>query len=197
MKTGFRDTEQKASRPRGAPPPSGRGCDHPGCVNDGDYRAPRVRDRLNDYYWFCLNHVRDYNANWDYYAGMSAQDIEKEVRHDTTWQRPTWPMGSGGTRRGPYINDVHDPYDVFGDAGLHSQPGNSAKPRPRQEVAAMSLLGVTDPLTVPDLKARYKELVKLHHPDANGGDRLAEERFKETNGAYRLLLASFETPARV
>lgn len=197
MKMNLRDSGPKTSRPRGAPSPSGRSCDHPGCSNDGDYRAPRARDRLNDYFWFCLDHVRAYNANWDYYAGMSSQQIEMEVRQDVTWQRPTWPMGSGNGKRGPYIHDVHDPYGVFTDAGLHSQPGNSVRPRPIGEIAAMSLLGVADPLTMTDLKTRYKELVKIYHPDANGGDRLAEEKFKEINSAYRLLMASFDTPARV
>lgn len=195
MKMNERNIGHKPSRPRSAPHPSGRVCDHPGCPNDGDYRAPRARARLNDYFWFCLDHVRAYNASWDYYAGMSAHEIESAVRQDTTWQRPTWPMGSGAKRS--YIHDVQDPYGVFTDAGLKSQTGPTTKPRPPHETAAMFLLGISDPLTLADLKARYKELVKQFHPDANGGDRKAEERFKEINSAYTVLLATFDTPARV
>src|SRR5262249_29646421 len=74
--------------------PATRGCDHPGCAGDGLYRAPRSRAELSAYYWFCLDHVREYNAAWNYYAGMSELEIEREIRNDTTWQRPTWPLGS-------------------------------------------------------------------------------------------------------
>jgi hypothetical protein len=60
--------------------PQTRACDVPGCAADGCFRAPRARDRLNDYWWFCLDHVREYKSRWDYYAGMSESDIERELR---------------------------------------------------------------------------------------------------------------------
>src|SRR5258708_20034110 len=69
-------------------------CDHPGCAGTGDYRAPRSRDRLDMFYWFCLDHVPDYNARWNYYAGMSASEIEAEIRNDAVLPRPTWPLRS-------------------------------------------------------------------------------------------------------
>jgi DnaJ-domain-containing protein 1 len=163
-------------------------CDHPGCGQDGEYRAPRSRDKLNDYYWFCLDHVRAYNAAWDFYAGMTSEQIERELRQDSTWQRPTWPLGSKGSKRrfGPF--DLHDPLGVF-----DAEPEASAAPRPAPltpEDAAMCLLDLTPPLTLAALKARYKELVKRHHPDANGGDKAAEEKFKQINQAYNILLRS-------
>src|SRR5260221_13639968 len=68
-------------------------CDHPRCGGTGDYRAPRARDRLDMVYWFCLDHVRDYNARWDYYPRMSASEIEAEIPNDAGWQRPPQPRG--------------------------------------------------------------------------------------------------------
>ena len=164
-----------------------RRCDHPGCCGEGEYRAPRARDRLNEYYWFCLDHVRAYNAAWNYYAGMSAEEIEGEVRRDTTWQRPTWPLGSKtGNRRFSFA--IHDPFGVFEDEAEETARAKAAARTPEEE--AMRVLDLSGPLTLATLKARYKQLVKRHHPDANGGDKDAEEKFKQINQAYTTLLAS-------
>ena len=74
--------------------PHQRVCETPGCRLAGEYRAPRARDRLNEYRWFCLEHVREYNKKWDYYAGLGAEQIEAHIRADTTWRRPVWPLGA-------------------------------------------------------------------------------------------------------
>lgn len=170
-----------------APKARTRCCDHPGCPEEGEHRAPRARDKLNEYYWFCLAHVRAYNASWDYYKGMSPDQIEQEVRRSTTWERPTWPLGAKTSNR-RFSFAVDDPFGVFGD-----EADEAAQPRARPltpEEEAMRLMGLEGPLTIQALKARYKELVKLHHPDANGGDKGAEEKFKQINQAYTTLLTS-------
>jgi DnaJ domain len=163
-------------------PTAPRHCDHPGCAGDGEFRAPRARDRLNEYYWFCLTHVRAYNAAWNYYAGMSPEEIERDLRRDTTWQRPTWPLG-GKTGKGRFSFTMHDPFDIFEDDGEGGAPTKTRTP----EAEAMRVLDLEGELTLAILKARYKELVKLHHPDANGGDKEAEEKFKQINQAYTTL----------
>jgi hypothetical protein len=168
-----------------------RPCDHPGCELEGEHRAPQSRDRLDSYYWFCLDHVRAYNAKWDYYAGMSSQQIENEVRRDTTWQRPTWRLGvNGGSAHAAH--KLRDAFGVFDQDDIGDPISRHPQRRPPEEMQALRNLGLEDPLTIADLKSRYKELVKQHHPDANGGDRLSEERFKTINTAYRTLLATFD-----
>src|SRR5581483_11385072 len=93
------------------PEPPLRLCDHPGCECGGDFRAPRSRLELNHYFWFCLDHVRAYNAAWNYYAGMSEREIEAEIRRDTVWQRPSWKLGQ---RHGPaYEHRIRDPFDLY------------------------------------------------------------------------------------
>lgn len=158
----------------------------PGCGAPGEYRAPKSRRNLKQDRWFCLQHVRSYNAAWDYYKGMSQAEIEVELRRDTAWQRPTWPLG----RLGSAIWETEwsrDPLDILAAGRL--RPGadrhsDAAPPELRELLAA---LGLSWPLTLPALKARYKELAKRHHPDANGGDRAAEERLKTINLAYATL----------
>ena len=166
-----------------------RSCDHPGCAQGGEFRAPKSRAELTEYYWFCLEHVRAYNQAWDYYAGMAPDEIESMMRLDTTWQRPTWPLGtmSGGRwRLDP--ERVKDPFNVF-DEDMWQKPQDRPATPPPDE-AALRIMDLKAPLTSETLKARYKELCKLHHPDANNGDKAAEERFKLIGQAYKTLMES-------
>jgi len=180
----------KSPGKKNAPRTDFRPCDHPGCHEYGDYRAPKSRDSLNEYFWFCLDHVRAYNSSWDYYAGLGADEIEFMVRNDTTWQRPTWPMGKrmgGGFRFD--ASKVRDGFGVFGENfGESAQP--PAPAASAAEMGALKEMNLSYPLTIDALKTRYKELCKLHHPDANGGDKQAEERFKRIGQAYKTLMES-------
>ena len=198
-----------------------RPCDRPDCAAFGEYRAPRDRQHLNEYFWFCLEHVREYNQIWNYYAGMSLEEVEAATRADILGQRPTWPLGmrmaasrareaAGGAQssaapggqahgfgpRGSFT--WHDPFDlgVGADLGARAERGQArgesgdgnSDPALRH---ARKVLGISATADAAHVKTRYKELVKKHHPDANGGDRMAEERLKEINQAYSLLRAGF------
>lgn len=174
-------------RPRFSRTP-GDACDWPGCDCDAQHRAPKSPAALNDYYWFCLEHVRAYNTAWNYYQGMDDSEIEREIRNDTCWRRPTWPMGAsrepgGGERQ------FDDTFGFFRSA--EPDPGETgAGPRPdlrTREGRAYQTLGLSPPSTLTELKARYKHLVKRLHPDVNGGDKDAEDRLKEINQAYASL----------
>ncbi|MBC6404573.1 MAG: J domain-containing protein [Rhodospirillales bacterium] len=160
-----------------------RVCTHPGCNERADYRAPVSRDRPNVYYWFCLEHVRAYNARWDYFKGMSSAQIEAHLRADQTWQRPSWPLGSGF--------QVQDPLGLL---GKEAPAGPPRKP-PSRETAALATLDLRPDCPFAEIKARYKSLAKQLHPDANGGDRQAEERLKDVNRAYGTLKAAYSRPA--
>jgi len=175
-----------------------RPCDHPGCIGGGDFRAPKSRLHLHDYYWFCLEHIRSYNSAWNYYAGMSDSEIEAEIRHDTVWQRPSWRLGD---RHGPgYAGRIRDHFGVF-SSGRESardhrrQNGDGRQDAVRRVLSAreqaLAVFEIEPPFTPVRLKARYKELVKLHHPDAHGGDKAAEEKLKIINQAYATLKASY------
>jgi hypothetical protein len=181
------------------PEPPARPCDHPGCEAGGDFRAPRSRLELNNYHWFCLEHVRAYNSAWNYYAGMSDAEIEAEIRRDTVWQRPSWRLGE---RHGPGPR-IHDAfglyngkqYDGGGGRRANGRAGGSAAAAASRAASAreqaLTVFDLAPPLTAVQLKARYKVLVKLHHPDAHGGDKAAEEKLKVINQAYATLKASY------
>jgi hypothetical protein len=175
-----------------------RPCDHPGCIAGGDFRAPKSRLDLHDYYWFCLEHVRSYNSAWNYYAGMSDTEIEAEIRHDTVWQRPSWRLGD---RHGPGYGDrLRDYFGVFSDGPESGRDRRRHDREHRRDSVhralsareqALAVFEIEPPFTPVRLKARYKALVKLHHPDAHGGDKAAEEQLKIINQAYATLKASY------
>lgn len=181
---------QRTSRARAyAPDPAapGRSCDMPGCPHCGEYRAPKSRSALNQYWWFCLEHVRAYNAAWDFYKGMTPGQIEAQTRSDTGWQRPTWPLGSLGKQT---LDEamLRDPLHVLSAGRINRGAADPSRTRPNTVPHdlrdPMQQLGLDWPVSMDALKARYKELAKRHHPDANNGDRASEERLKTINLAY-------------
>jgi len=166
-------------------------CAWAGCGLDGTYRAPRDR-KLDGYVFFCLEHVRIYNAKWNFHEGLGEAEIESELRSAATWDRPTWKMGTQGAARAWWRDaKVEDPF------GLGDETPFDPRTRARgdgwtanfglksEHRRALKVLELDGPLTLVALKARYKVLVKRFHPDANGGG--AEDRMKTINAAYALL----------
>jgi hypothetical protein len=182
-----KSTGRKGRRADSAPAQAGRACDWPGCAEEGMFRAPRSRNELRDYWWYCMEHIRQYNRTWNYYSGMTDEEVEADVRKDTVWDRPSWPFGSTPTSSSFRSSQFRDDFGLFGDGEAHV-PNRPETP----EARALVILDLTPPVTVAILKARYKELVKRHHPDANGGDKAAEEKFKEINEAYQTVLNTFK-----
>jgi hypothetical protein len=189
----------RPSRPRAyAPDPNapGHGCDMPGCAEAGEYRAPKSRTALNDYHWFCLEHVRAYNAGWDFYRGMSPAEVEAQLRADTSWQRPTWPIGRGGYTA--WDEDVlHDPLHVLNAGRANGTRRKDPQQPPSELREPLATLGLSWPVTLDVVKSRYKELAKRHHPDANGGSRDAEERLKTINLAYATVRSRLGSETRM
>ena len=186
---------RRLSRPRAyAPDPAapGRPCEIGGCPNAGEYRAPKSPTALHDYWWFCLDHVRAYNSSWDFYKGMTPGQIEAQLRADTAWQRPSWPLGRLG---GVYVDEdaLRDPLASLAEHRSRTAR-RAAATAPAELRAPLATLGLDWPTTLAAVKTRYKELAKRHHPDANGGDKGAEERLKTINLAYAEVRARLVEP---
>ena len=146
---------RRNARPRAyAPDPAapGRCCDMPSCGAQGEYRAPKSRDNLKDYWWFCLDHVRAYNGSWDYYKGMSPAQMEAQLRADTSWDRPSWPLGHIG---GSAWDDdmLRDPLFIA-DAAKTQMDISPASGEEAQKIAA-SMIGMPAPIV-----ARAKALME-------------------------------------
>lgn len=183
----------KQPAPEREAPSEGPRCDHPGCAQPGIHRAPMGRDREGQYFCFCLDHVRAYNATYNYFKGMTDDDLARYQREDLIGHRPTWRMGvnRGGQT---FREDGVDPAAAFQDFGQRArqwQRRSSTQPRgPRHGPAvmkALAVLGLDDDVDASAVKTRYKELVKRLHPDANGGDRSREDKLREIIQAYNYL----------
>ncbi|HTO41150.1 MAG TPA: J domain-containing protein [Rhizomicrobium sp.] len=163
-----------------------RTCAMAGCEAEGVHRVPKSRDNISEQVWVCLAHARAHNESWDYFAGMSEGEIQKFRVDAQTGHRPTWPMGKRGAkaRSGAYTVK-----DTFGDLGGDAAPTPRPPVRRRTgvQIQALSVMNLEESATLLEIKARYKELVKRFHPDANGGDRGAEERLKQVIKAYAVL----------
>jgi hypothetical protein len=168
-------------------------CNHPGCREPGEFRAPMGRLREGQYFCFCLDHVREYNASYNYFNGMSPEAVALYQRDALVGHRPTWSMGSNRTAKN-FREEGDDPANPGDSLGMFrnqtaASPFRSA-PKPRYGLAALKALdqlGLDDGADPAAIKARYKDLVKRLHPDANGGDRSNEDKLREIIRAYNYL----------
>jgi hypothetical protein len=184
-------------RVSGGPSGQRRGCERPGCRQEGEFRAPGHRppgfDGPGDYRWFCLDHVREFNAGYDWFAGMSADEIIAAQHPAAGWDgesrafRPT-----AGVDQAPRWADFKDPLDAinlrartFRDAVRPDAPRLAPEER-----RAFETLGLGHDADRKALRARYSQLVRRYHPDRNGGDRSMEAKLQAVVEAYNLLKAS-------
>ena len=157
--------------------------------------------REGEYWRFCLAHVREYNHSYNYFAGMSDDAVADFQKDAITGHRPTWKMGVNGRAQtdaaaegGPALGGARDPFGVFREFG--GRAGTRPEPeRPEREGRmvrnaerkALDTLGLEISASRVDIKAKFKTLVKRHHPDANGGDRSSEDQLREIIQAYNYL----------
>ena len=166
-------------------------CNHPGCNEPGEFRAPMGRMREGQFFNFCLEHVREYNATYNYFNGMSADDVAVYQRDALTGHRPTWSMGTNRAGGRAFREDGDQPggSDTLGMQRTR-RPYADAPRKPRHGIAVLKSLGdlgLDESADAAAVKARYKDLVKRLHPDANGGDRSNEDRLREIIRAYNHL----------
>jgi len=193
-------------RMSGAVGNNAQGCEWPGCECEAAYRAPISPERLQDFRWFCLDHVREYNRAWNYFSGWTEDEIDSQARADRTWERPTWTLRDGVRRNGrshPHADGrawsrwgFNDPMDVLGEAATQN-PGGETRRRTRfrrltrDEARAMDTLGLAHEVeSRAEVRVRYRELVKDLHPDMNGGNRGDEGRLGRVIRAWDILKRS-------
>ncbi len=178
-------------------------CEWEGCDAAGQHKAPKGRSREGEFHHFCIDHVRLYNKSYNYFSGMGDDAVGDYIKSAGTGHRPTWNMGSnpdGATGRTKTADDFEIPKNWSrrsGDPRLQFGRMRFRAPRPEVvrrvkplEKKALDVLGLPETASADDIRSRYKDLVKLHHPDANGGDRSSEGRLQEILQAFRQLKKS-------
>ena len=166
---------------------STRECEHAGCQEPGQYRAPKSPDILDDFFWFCKDHVREYNLKWNFFNGATEDEFNEQIDKDRVWDRPTKPFGKKGEEQRAWSRlGVDDPHQVLG-ANATMNPGKSitgTRKLPPTERKAIDILEAKDHWTKAEVRKQYKSLIKVLHPDMNGGDRSQEEQLQEVVWAW-------------
>ncbi|MBI4723870.1 MAG: J domain-containing protein [Rhodomicrobium sp.] len=171
-------------------------CQWGNCTKRGSHRAPKGRACEGEYFYFCREHVTEYNKSYNYFAGMNDSEVADFQKSAATGHRPTWSMGVHGKDTPAWElksgQDAADPLEI-----LKAMRGKAQeRPDPAEEKRRVVLKGAKKHLqalnldehaTADEIKIQFKALVKLHHPDHNGGDRSSEERFREVLAAYNYL----------
>jgi curved DNA-binding protein CbpA len=187
---GLRSTRKK---PSAHSEPTGPKCQWDGCEKTGTHRAPVGRDAEGLYLLFCLEHVKDYNKGYNFATGLSDADIARYQREATTGARPTW---------GTIVNqgsEIPMPSTVRSGSAKTLNARKTAAQRQAQradlqkrklkvlEAKAFETLGLSPDAKPEDIKSRYKERLKMHHPDTNQGNRTAEDELRASIEAHKIL----------
>ena len=162
-------------------------CDHPGCTRAGTCRAPKTRD-LREYWWFCREHAAEYNKNWNYYDGMTPDEIEAD------WERQTFgaPLKDTTTANRDadyYVKFLND--FITGRSTFDKTPPRANITMPRTVVSALKVFGLPLTCTWREISARYRALAKQHHPDTAKHANAATE-FARISAAYDVLKKHFK-----
>ena len=182
--------KKKRSRTRrgmsGAFETSTRACEHQGCQETGQYRAPKSPDILDDFYWFCRDHVREYNLKWNFFQGQTEEELNAQMDKDRVWERETKPFKKGEEQRAWSRLGIDDPHQILGENATRN-PGKSitgTRKLPPTERRALDILESKDHWTKAEIRKSYKALIKVLHPDMNGGDRGHEDQLSEVVWAW-------------
>ena len=173
--------------------PGERACDHPGCRLAAQTRAPKSRDLLNEHYWFCTPHAADYNRHWDFFSGMNDAQVRAYQAGSATGDRPTWAFEASRRSREAMAarsstdRAFADPFGLFAAARRRAEQAAQERKIGKIERGALADLDLDATAQPQAIRARYIELVKRCHPDANGGDRSAEHKLQRVIRAYQAL----------
>jgi len=166
---------------------SQRNCSVPNCSEAGKYRAPKSPDILDEFYWFCKDHIREYNLKWNFFETHTQEEMERQMDSDRVWERPTTPLKMGVEQRAWSRLGVDDPMAVLG-ANATQNPGKNSgdlgRKLPPAERQAIEILNGKSNMGKQELRTLYKGLIKDLHPDMNGGNRSDEDQLQKVVWAW-------------
>ena len=160
-------------------------CSNPECNELGVYPAPKSREKLREYLYFCINCIRDFNKSWNYFEGLNEQELEVEIRKSVTWDRPSWKFGTKNLN-----------FD-FEKAFKRFENVKNKKVIDKNLEDAFKILGLNSDSNLKEVKTKYKFLAKKWHPDVQNENKSSnnEDKFISITNAYKIILEAFSKPA--
>ena len=172
-------------------------CEHEGCSKPAEYKAPKD-STLKEYHWFCLDHVREYNLEWDFYSGMSKEELEEEEKKCRYWGNKTHRYGTSPNGKTAKTKSkvkyafgykIRDAFDLFDDDEIFESGNFSSGYLSGEENNLLKTMEcAVEERNIEAVKKQYKILVKKYHPDLNPDNKEAEEKFKKISIAYNELM---------
>ena len=164
-------------------------CSNPKCKELGLYPAPKSRDQLREYLYFCINCIRDFNKSWNYFEGLNEEELEVEIRKSVTWDRPSWKFGTKN------INyDFEKAFNEF----ENKKYKKSKKMLNKKLENAFKILDLSNDASIKEIKTKYKFLAKKWHPDVQNENKskIYKDKFINITNAYKTILESFTKPEK-
>jgi len=157
-------------------------CEWQNCNELGQFKAPAEKDNSKNFRWFCEEHVKQFNKKWDYFDGMSQNEIENFLKSDLTWHRPTQKFGSNDNFFNVlWNNTLNDKFKIFNNENPHNVNNRNFCEKDKDAFRIMDLKLGDDWLTI---QKKFKFLVKKFHPDRNSGNKKFEDKLKKITMAY-------------
>ena len=165
-----------------------KSCAFLNCKEEGIYPAPKSREDISNYKYFCIEHIRDFNKSWNFFDGLTEEQFENEIRKSTTWDRPSWKFGTSN-----YDKKINDPFNFFNNT---NDTNFSKKKHNAKLLSSWKLLGLNPTANIEEVKKKYKSLAKKWHPDKNLKLKdNASDMFVKITNAYKKIIKSFKNPS--
>ena len=158
-------------------------CEWEKCSENGKFKAPTEKDNSKKFKWLCENHIKLFNNNWNYFEGMSQNEIENFLKSDVTWHRPTQTFGSSDNFFNILWNNaLNDKFKIFKQE--NNSNTNNFKKLSEKDRDAFIIMGLEYSSDWPTIQKKFKTLVKKFHPDKNAGNKQFEDKLKKITLAY-------------
>ena len=166
-------------------------CDWNNCNNIGEYKAPVEKDNSKKYRMLCLEHVKEFNKNWNYFSGMNDSQILNFLKSDMTWHKPTQSFSSSDNFfKVLWSNTLKDEMDKI---KFNNDFNNMNKFKfNNNDIKAFDILGISVGLDWKKIQEKFKKLVKKFHPDMNSGNKKFEDKLKVITLAYTQLKNTYK-----
>ena len=159
-------------------------CNYPNCKELGIYPAPKSRTNLREYYYFCIDHVREFNKSWNYFSGLNEEELEVEIRKSVTWDRPSWKFGTKAIN-----HDFEKAFKFFNE----QKKIKKSKVIDKKLESCFKVLELNSDSSLKEIKTRYKMLAKKWHPDSQNSvaSKYNKDKFINISNAYKTILNTF------
>jgi len=157
-------------------------CEWINCREVGDFKAPAEKDNSRNFKWLCEEHIKLFNKKWNYFEGMSQDEIQNFLKSDLTWHRPTQEFGSTNNYFDIlWNNTLNDKFKIFTEEQTNGKTQRKLCEKDKDAFRIMDLEIGADWTAI---QKKFKTLVKKFHPDKHSGSKLYEDKLKKITLAY-------------